>query len=505
MLTGGAGNDTLNGGAGADTLVGGLGNDTYVVDAAGDVITEVAGEGTDSVQSSVTHVLGATLENLTLTGTTAINGTGNTLNNIITGNSAANVLNGGAGNDTLTDSGGANVFIGGTGNDTLNVTSTGIDRIAVARGHRIDTVNGTGAAANDVLEVSNGITKSVMGLIKTGSDLIIDLGASETITLKNWYATTSVRNVGTLKIIGDAGWVPGQTGTPTQVETLNMVSLVTAFDAWRVANPTLPRWPLDSFAGGSFAAISETRFGVSDEDHINPLARTVNGSGSKLALLATEPTGALRTVAVDDGAAQPITLAPPFSPNLASTESEMAMQPNLKSFMKFWTHQVPVADPAADWYGVPSDTKSAVTIATAEASAITADMVPGAPRAVSAAGVSKVRFADEAHGWAHALPVARTAPWWESSDSAGALTSVIAGTVKRRAASTMPFAWESVHSELLHQLTHTPESAMGEQLPHDAWATVGSASVLSEDLDLRRLAAAEDGQRVAGWVIQRLR
>jgi hypothetical protein len=320
--------------------------------------------------------------------------------------------------------------------------------------------------------------------------------------------------------------VPGQTGTPTQVETLNMVSLVTAFDAWRAANPTLTRWPLDSFAGGSFAAISDTRFGVSDEDHINPLARTVIGSGSKFALLSKEPVRAVRTTAVDDGSSQLVTLAPPYSPNLASTESEIAMQPNLKSFMKFWTRQVPVAISAADWYGVPSDTESAVTITTAEASDITGDMVSGAPRAISVAGVSKIRFADDADGWAHALPVARmpmpadtlgseelariqpearSAPWWESTDSAGALTSLIAGTVERRAASTMPFAWESVHSELMNQLTHTPESALGEQMPHDVWATVGSASALSEDLDLRRLTAAEDGQRVPGRVSQRLR
>jgi hypothetical protein len=102
-------------------------------------------------------------------------------------------------------------------------------------------------------------------------------------------------------------------------------------------------------------------------------------------------------------------------------------------------------------------------------------------------------------------PVARSAPWWESTDSAGALTSVIAGTVERRAATTMPFAWESVHSELMNQLTHTPESAMGEQMPHDVWATVESSSMLSEGVDLRRLTAAEDGQRSAGRINQRLR
>ncbi len=84
-LTGGAGNDTLNGGTGADKLLGGLGNDTYVVDNTGDVITENLNEGIDTVQSSVTYTLAANVENLTLTGTTAINGTGNALDNVLDG------------------------------------------------------------------------------------------------------------------------------------------------------------------------------------------------------------------------------------------------------------------------------------------------------------------------------------------------------------------------------------------------------------------------------------
>ncbi|WP_230401119.1 calcium-binding protein [Microcystis aeruginosa] len=91
----------LNGGAGIDTLIGGLGNDTYQIDTTTDTITENANQGTDTVQSSVTYTLGNNLENLTLTGTTNINGTGNAANNILTGNSGNNILNGSDGNDTL--------------------------------------------------------------------------------------------------------------------------------------------------------------------------------------------------------------------------------------------------------------------------------------------------------------------------------------------------------------------------------------------------------------------
>ena len=118
-LIGGDGNDTLDGGLGNDTMAGGLGNDRYVVNAAGDIITEAAGAGTDTVQSSVTWTLGATLEHLVLTGSGAINGTGNAAANLITGNDGANVLRGGAENDTLSGGGGSDELWGDAGSDRL--------------------------------------------------------------------------------------------------------------------------------------------------------------------------------------------------------------------------------------------------------------------------------------------------------------------------------------------------------------------------------------------------
>jgi Ca2+-binding RTX toxin-like protein len=99
---GGGGNDTLNGGAGADRLTGGAGNDTYVVDNIGDRVVEGTGLGLDLVRSWISYTLAANVDNLTLLGTAAINGTGNGLDNKVTGNGANNRLDGGAGADRLT-------------------------------------------------------------------------------------------------------------------------------------------------------------------------------------------------------------------------------------------------------------------------------------------------------------------------------------------------------------------------------------------------------------------
>ena len=112
-------NDTLDGGTGADQLSGGLGNDTYLIDTPGDSVSELPNAGMDTVRSSITHTLLTNFENLTLTGTTAINGTGNAVANLLIGNAGNNILLGGAGADTLLGSGGDDRLDGGIGSDIL--------------------------------------------------------------------------------------------------------------------------------------------------------------------------------------------------------------------------------------------------------------------------------------------------------------------------------------------------------------------------------------------------
>ncbi|WP_160320302.1 calcium-binding protein, partial [Rhizobium ecuadorense] len=139
-ITGGAGNDVLNGGIGADSLIGGAGGDAYVVDNAGDLVSEAADAGIDTIWTTLAaYTLGANVENLTYFGTAAFAGTGNDLANTITGGAAADTLSGGVGNDVLNGGLGADRLIGGVGDDTYIVDHAG-DLVTEAANEGTDTV-----------------------------------------------------------------------------------------------------------------------------------------------------------------------------------------------------------------------------------------------------------------------------------------------------------------------------------------------------------------------------
>ena len=250
-ITGNSAKNTLNGGAGIDTLIGGLGDDIYVVDSTTDIITEAVNQGTDTVQSSVTYTLGANLENLTLTGTVAINGTGNAGNNVITGNSAANTLNGGAGIDTL---------IGGLGDDIYVVDST-TDIITEAVNQGTDTVqssvtytlganlenltltgtvaiNGTGNAGNNIitgnsaantLNGDSGIDTLIGGLgddiyvVDSTTDIITEAVNQGTDTVQSSVTYTLGTNLENLTLIGTTS-INGTGNTANNVITGNSVA-----------------------------------------------------------------------------------------------------------------------------------------------------------------------------------------------------------------------------------------------------------------------------------------
>jgi Ca2+-binding RTX toxin-like protein len=227
LMIGNAGNNRLRGADGVDTLVGGLGNDTYI-DPTGDIISESAGQGTDTVESAATFVLSgiAHVENLTLTGSAAINGTGNSYDNLITGNSGANRLRGGAGEDTLIGGSGVDTFVFGAVSD-----STGVNRDVI---QSMNLMNEKFDFAN--IPVSLGVTVTVGTLNEASFDTDLQaaigagqMGALQAVLFDPSAGTANI--AGSLYLVVDVNGVAGyQAGQDYVVQLAGSTGTLTLDD-----------------------------------------------------------------------------------------------------------------------------------------------------------------------------------------------------------------------------------------------------------------------------------
>jgi Ca2+-binding RTX toxin-like protein len=214
-LSAGDGNDQLDGGTGVDKMQGGKGDDTYTVDNVGDKVTEQADQGTDQVLSSITYTLTANVENLTLTGSGDIDGTGNGLDNTLVGNSGANLLSGGGGNDTIFG-GGGDTLHGDGGDDQLHLQAagfkgvdggTGLDRVYLdAAGSTIDLTGAGGAglknievidlkgATDNTLTIDAQSVAAMSGGAAGANTLIIRDDVGDHVNLDNSWKLTGTQN-----------------------------------------------------------------------------------------------------------------------------------------------------------------------------------------------------------------------------------------------------------------------------------------------------------------------
>ncbi|MGF7155683.1 Ca2+-binding RTX toxin-like protein [Novosphingobium gossypii] len=202
-VPGGSGPVTTTPSTGTHTgkvYTGSAGNDTFRVASKLDKIVEAANGGIDTVFASDSFTLTDNVENLTLAGDKALNGTGNALDNRLIGNSAANVLKGLAGNDYLDGAGGADTLMGGTGNDVYRVDDTRVKIVEYANegtdlvtsgvtytlpvnveNLRLDgtaNINGTGNAENNRL-IGNGGNNVLTGL--AGNDYLDGGAGNDTL------------------------------------------------------------------------------------------------------------------------------------------------------------------------------------------------------------------------------------------------------------------------------------------------------------------------------------
>lgn len=362
VLVGGNCADTLDGRAGADEMRGGDGDDTYYVDTScqpqqgkgnegvgngedppppghewnwndgpgtspgnpgqgrggaggsaggcepqpcGDAVIELAGQGWDTVYSTVSYVLPQHLEALRLQGSASLNGAGNAQDNWLVGNSAANTLDGHAGNDLLAGGGGNDVLNGGAGldvlegqdgADTLNggdgndalfggagndqllagngkafvaggrgsdaiTLGNGAAVVAFNRGDGADTLTAQGGQPL-VLSLGGGIRLEDVALRRSGSNLVVEVGNNESLTLAKWYSGSGTRPQLKLQLVtaAAANYAPaGDSLHDNKLEWFDGQGLVAAFEQARQANPKMSRWAvmnaaLDQHLGGSDSA-----------------------------------------------------------------------------------------------------------------------------------------------------------------------------------------------------------------------------------------------------------
>lgn len=208
IVEAGGGNDFIDGGAGADRMVGGEGNDNYMVDNLGDVVFEATGEGYDTVLSNIAWTLSTNVEELQLTGSGAINGTGNGGANSLIGNDAANILSGLGGNDTLFGFGGADQLLGGSGNDKLD-GGLGADILRGGLGNDCYVVD---SASDKVFETTGEGTDTVVASVSyalaAGSaveQLTAKAGNTAINIFGNEFAQTISGNSGANALVGNGG------------------------------------------------------------------------------------------------------------------------------------------------------------------------------------------------------------------------------------------------------------------------------------------------------------
>jgi len=307
--------DVLISGTGLDTLQGGVGDDTYVVNSLNDVVLEEAGQGTDTIRTSLTYSLLnlINVENLTLTGNAAVNATGNSLGNTLTGNDASNVLNGGLGADTM---------VGGRGNDVFWVDNIGdmvIDSSVLVR----DTVTGLWVEFGGIDTVNSSISytlaQSLDSLNLVGTKALTDktvTGTShiENLTLTGTQAINGTGNAANNVIIGNVAnnilvgaggtdTITGGAGADTFLAALNSGTVqvtdlgngvdilnvafhatvnATLYGAWKATYATLNSGTVNLYTAGYAVDLSAVTGGTNGFSITNSGARTTL-VGSKFA------------------------------------------------------------------------------------------------------------------------------------------------------------------------------------------------------------------------------
>lgn len=221
-----AGNDTLVGNGGVDLLIGGTGDDWYIVSERETYIFEEVGEGSDTLEASVSFSMEenqiTSVEVVKLVGSADLSLAGWFDQNVLIGNSGNNTLiDAHASNDTLQGMDGNDKLFAGDGDDLLD-GGTGADSMNGGGGNdhflvdnildqviEVDTTEGN----FDLVESSvsfdlnaNPLSAGVEGLLLTGQDRLTGVGnAQNNLMMANQTGSILSGRLGNDDLFGGVG------------------------------------------------------------------------------------------------------------------------------------------------------------------------------------------------------------------------------------------------------------------------------------------------------------
>lgn len=312
-IIGSTGDDYLDGGGGADTLQGLGGYDTYVVDATDDTIEEMAGGGIDTVETIISYGLVDHVENLTLQGTAAINGTGNTLANTIIGNDAANMIDGGAEAGTMIGHGGNDTYLVDNQNDAITEGASGdIDTLISSVNYtlsgtaHVEILKAGGTAAIDL--TGNDFANTFHG--NSANNRFDGKGGQDTVVLTGQRSDYEITLNGDVLTIKDKRTNGDGTDTVTGAEIFQFSGgRKISFENIINNAPSAVKLTTDVIEENSKAGVPIGKLSVTDDANDQHLFTLVDNAGGRFSLDADGTLRVANGVLLDYEQAQKHTIA----------------------------------------------------------------------------------------------------------------------------------------------------------------------------------------------------
>jgi hypothetical protein len=118
------------------------------------------------------------------------------------------------------------------------------------------------AGEDFTLSLGGNLDYDTMAMRRTADHLVLTLGGGDTVTIRDWFAAGTVRPNITLQVVAEAMAEFAAGGSDPlrdqKIETFDLDAIAGAFEAEKLANPTLVSWSITN-------ALTDFHLGGSDD------------------------------------------------------------------------------------------------------------------------------------------------------------------------------------------------------------------------------------------------